>query len=206
MRATIIGKARNLSIACENADKRVLGDIYVQGYEFIREAFGDENPGQFPSRVEGFISVFAQGSEALRRLLVVRNLEERYQQVIDRFTDLRNLTTFDKDGAKLFISVMLNAADFNYFIGFIEMNFFTELQYIVDIPFHDLPLDAEAQADIAARYAYVLPTRPEFQTGKPCFFPNAGISFGFEHPKLHENHTMATSSRAGHANMRRHAD
>jgi hypothetical protein len=123
MRATIIGKARNLSIACENADKRVLGDIYVQGYEFIREAFGDENPGQFPSRVEGFISVFAQGSEALRRLLVVRNLEERYQQVIDRFTDLRNLTTFDKDGAKLFISVMLNAADFNYFIGFIEMNF-----------------------------------------------------------------------------------
>jgi hypothetical protein len=75
MRATIVGKARNLSIAYENADKRVLGDICVEGHEFIREAFADENPpGQFPSRVEAFISVFAQGSEALRRLLVVRNL------------------------------------------------------------------------------------------------------------------------------------
>jgi hypothetical protein len=113
MRATVVGKARNLSISCENGDKRLLGDVYVEDRAFICEVFRDEHPNeQFPQNVEGFISIFAQGSEALRRVLVVRNLDNRYQSVIDRYADLRNLTTFDIDGAKLFISVMLGAADF----------------------------------------------------------------------------------------------
>jgi len=117
MRATVVGKARNLSISCENGDKRLLGDVYVEGRAFICEVFRDKHPNQqFPQNVEGFISIFAPGSEALRRVLVVRNLDSRYQSVIDRYADLRNLTTFDIDGAKLFISVMLGAADFNYFI------------------------------------------------------------------------------------------
>ena len=201
MRATIVGKARNLSISCENGDKRLLGDVYVEGQGFIREAFDDEGSAkQSPKSVEGFMSIFAQRSEALRRLLVVRNLDNRYQQVIDRYADLRNLTTFDREGAKLFISVMLDATDFNYFIGFIEGNFFTELEYIMDLPFHELPANAEAQTSAAVRYGYILPLKREFQSGKPCFFPNAGISFGFEHPKPHGN------GRALRATIFREAD
>ena len=98
MRATVVGKARSLSISCENGDKRLLGDVYVEGRAFICEVFRDEYPTeQFPQNVEGFMSIFAQGSEALRRILVVRNLDDRYQSVIDRYADLRNLTTFDID-------------------------------------------------------------------------------------------------------------
>ena len=183
MRTTIIGKARNLSISCENGDKRLLGEVSVEGRGFIHEAFEDEGPaGQFPQNVEGFISIYAQESEALRQLLVVRNLDKRYQQVIDRYRDLKNLTTIERDGEKLFFSVMLNATDFNYFTSFIEKNFFTDLEYIMDIPFYGFPADAEAQANVAAKYEYILPTNREFQLGKPCFFPNAGISFVFTHP------------------------
>jgi hypothetical protein len=201
MRVTIVGKARNLNISCENSDKRLLGDVYVEGQGFIREAFYDESSAEkAPKNVEGFISIFAQRSEALRRLLVVRNLDSRYQQVIVRYADLRNLTTFDREGTKLFISVMLDATDFNYFIGFIEENFFTELEYIMDLPFHELPANTEAQTSMAARYGYILPTKRDFQLGKPCFFPNAGISFGFEHPKPHG------SSRALRATIFREAD
>ena len=70
-----------------------------------------------------------------------RNLDRQYQSVIDRYADLRNLTTFDIDGAKLFISVMLGAADFNYF---------------VDLPFHALPANAEEQASVSEKYGYIL--------------------------------------------------
>jgi hypothetical protein len=186
MRATIVGEARNLSISCENGDKRLLGDVYVEGRAFICEVFRDKHPAeQFPQTAEGFISIFAQGSEALRRTLVVRNLDNRYQSVIDRYKDLRNLTTFDIDGTKLFISVMLGAADFHYFIDFIERNFFTDLQYVMDLPFYSFPASAEERASISTKYGYILPTRPEFQSGMPCFFPNDGISFGFEHLSLH---------------------
>jgi hypothetical protein len=49
MRATIIGKARNLSISCENGDKRLLGDVTVEGRGFIHEAFEDKGPaGRIP--------------------------------------------------------------------------------------------------------------------------------------------------------------
>ncbi len=186
MRATIIGKARGLSIGCENGDRRLLGDVYVEGYGLIREAFNDEAPAeQSPRHREGFISIFGQRSEALRRLLVVRNLGSRYQEVVDQYADLRSLVTFDREAEKLFIGVMLNAKDFNYFCDFIERGFFTELEYIFDVPFHELPIDAEAQADVTARSGYILPTKRDFQLGKPCFFRNAGISFGFEHPKPH---------------------
>lgn len=185
MRVTIVGKARDLSISCENADKRLMGDIYVEGHDFIGEAFEERDLAkQNPSRVGGFISIFARGSEALRRLLVVRNLDTCYQQVIDRYAALKNLTTVERDGARLFIAVMLDAADFGYFAGFIETNFFTELQWIMDVPFHRLSDGPKAQADVAAKYGYILPTKREFESGKPCFFPNAGISFGFEHPRL----------------------
>jgi hypothetical protein len=194
MRATIVGKARNLSISCENGDKRLLGDVYAEGHGFIRAAFDDAGSAeQSPKSVEGFISIFGQRSEALRRLLVVRNLDNHYQQVIDQYADLRNLTTFDREGVKLFISVMLDATDFNYFIGFIEANFFTELEYIMDLPFHELPADAEAQASVTARYGYILPIKRDFKIGKPCFFPNAGISFSLEHapPTRDEARRMA---------------
>jgi hypothetical protein len=188
MRATIVGEARNLSISCENGDKRLLGDVYVEGRAFICEVFRDKRPTeQFPQTAEGFISIFAQGSEALRRTLVVRNLDNRYQSVIDRYKDLRNLTTVDIDGAKLFISVMLGAADFHYFMDFIERNFFMDLQYVMDLPFHNFPESAEERASITTKYGYVLPTQREFQSGMPCFFPNDGISFGFEHLSLHRN-------------------
>jgi hypothetical protein len=124
MRATVVGNARNLSISCDNGDKRLLGDVHVEGRALVCEVFRDDPPNQqFPQNLEGFISIFAQGTEALRRVLVVRNLDSRYQTVIDRYKDLRNLTTFDIDGAKLFISVMLGAADFIYFTDFIERNF-----------------------------------------------------------------------------------
>lgn len=188
MRATIVGEARNLSISCDNGDKRLLGDVYVEGRAIISEVFRDNRPAeQFPQNAEGFISIFAQGSEALRRSLVVRNLDNRYQNVIDRYADLRNLTTFDIDGAKLFISVMLAPADFHYFIDFIERNFFTDLQYVMDLPFYSFPASAEERAGIITKYGYILPTWPEFQSGMPCFFPNDGISFGFEHLSLHRN-------------------
>ncbi len=187
MRATIIGRARDLSISCENGDKRFLGDVHVEGHGFIREALDDDDidSSDQSQRHEGFLSIFAQRSEALRRLLVVRNLDRRYQQTIDRYADLRNLTTIDREGAKLFISVMLNASDFNYFSSFVEANFFTELEYIIDVPFHELPKTAEDQANVTGRYGYVLPMKREFQLGEPCFLPNAGISFGFEHLKPH---------------------
>jgi hypothetical protein len=182
MRATIIGKARNLNISCENGDKRLLGDVSVAGGAFIYEVFEDEGPaGQFPQNVEGFIGIYAQGSEALRRLLVVRNLDKAYQQVINRYTDLRNLTTIDRDRAKLFVSVMLNATDFNYFASFIETHFFTDLEYIMDLPFYGFPVDAKAQANMDTTHEYIVPTKQEFQSGKPCLFPNAGISFVFTH-------------------------
>jgi hypothetical protein len=183
MRATIIGKARNLSISSENSDKRLLGDVSVEGRGIIHEAFEDEGPaGHFQKDVEGFIGIYAQGSEALRRLLVVRNLDKKYQQVIDRYRNLKSLTTFDRDGAKLVVSVMLNANDFNYFASFIEANFFTDLEYIMDVPFYGFPVDTEAQAQVAAKYKYIMPTKLGFQSGKPCFFPNAGVSFIFKHP------------------------
>ncbi len=186
MRATVVGNACNLSISCDNGDKRLLGDVHVEGRALVCEVFRDDHPNQqCPQNLEGFISIFAQGSEALRRVLVVRNLDSRYQSVVDRFKDLRNLTTFDIDGSKLFINVMLGAADFDYFIGFIERNFFAKLQYIMDLPFYALPANAEEQASVSAKYGYILPTRREFQSGKPCFFPNDGISFGFEHLTLH---------------------
>ena len=185
MRTTIVGRARNLSISCENGDKRLLGNVNVEGRGFIHEAFDDEGSArQFPQNVEGFIGIYAQGSEALRRLLVVRNLDKKYQQVVDRYTDLKCLTTIDRDSAKLLISVMLNSTDFNYFAGFVEANFFTDLEYIMDLPFYGLPVDAEAQANVAAKYEYIMPTKREFQSGKPCFFPNAGISFVFTHSTL----------------------
>ena len=188
MRATIVGEARNLSISCENGDKRLLGDVYVEGRAFICEVFRDKRPAeQFPQTAEGFISIFAQGSEALRRTLVVRNLDNRYQSVIDRYKDLRNLTTVDIDGARLFISVMLGAADFHYFMDFIERNFFMDLQYVMDLPFYSFPESAEERASITTKYGYVLPTQREFQSGMPCFFPNDGISFGFEHLSLHRD-------------------
>jgi hypothetical protein len=149
----------------------------------IQEVFASEGPaGTFSQHVDGIVSVYAQQSEALRRALVVRNLDKQYQQVIDRYADLRNLTTLDREGAKLFISVMLNKVDFDYFAGFIEANFAAELQYVIDVPFHSLPQSREAQAEVTAKFGYILPTKPEFRSGKPCFFPNAGISFGFEHP------------------------
>ncbi len=186
MRATVVGNARHLSISCDNGDKRLLGDVHVEGRALICEVFRDDHPDQqFPQNLEGFISIFAQGSEALRRVLVVRNLDSRYQSVIDRYKDLRNLTTFDIDGAKLFISVMLGAADFIYFTDFIERNFFAELQYVMDLPFYAFPANAEERASVCAKFGYILPTKREFQSGKPCFFPNDGISFGFEHLTLH---------------------
>ncbi len=76
MRATIIGKAHDLSISCENGDKRFLGDVYVKGHGLIREALDDVASAEQSQRHEGFIS-FAQRSEALRRLFVVRNLDSR---------------------------------------------------------------------------------------------------------------------------------
>jgi hypothetical protein len=184
MRATIVGTVGNLSIACENGDKRLLGDVHVEGRGFIHAAFEDTAyTAQFAQGVAGFISVFGQQSEALRRLLVVRNLDKRYQQIIDGYVDLRDLTTFEKEGDKVFINAILNASDFNYFCNFVELHFFTELRFIMDLPFHELPITADAQADLATKYRYILPTKRDFQSGKPCFFPNAGISFGFEHPK-----------------------
>lgn len=197
MRATVIGKARDLSISCENADRRFLGEVSVEGHEFIYEAFGDGSPAErCPAKIEGFVSIYAQRSEALRQLLIVRNLDKPYQQIIDRYADLRSLTTFDREGMKLFMSVMLNATDFNYFAGFIESNFFTELQYVIDLPFYSFPVGAEAQANVAAKYGYILPTKPEFRSGKPCFFPNTGISFGFEHPNPRRSSRSLRTSAA----------
>ncbi len=192
MRATVVGRVRDLSISCESGDKRLLGDVYVEGGAFTRAVFNDEPSTKQSSRhPEGFISIFAQQSEALRRLLIVRNLDNRYQQVMDQYADLRNLTIFDREGTKLFIGVMLNASDFNYFSRFVEAHFLSELEYIVDVPFHELPADAETQADVVARYGYILPTKKDFALGKPCFFPNTGISFGFEHTKPHGNSRAA---------------
>jgi hypothetical protein len=183
MRTTIVGKACNLNISCENGDKRLLGNVKVEGLGPIHEAFDDGGiAGQSPS-VEAFLSIYKQGSEALRRLLVVHNLDKRYQQLIGAYAEHRNLTTYDREGAKLFVSVMLNATDFNYFAGFIETNFFTELEYVLDLPFYAFPVDTESQSSILAKYGYILPTKQEFQSGKPCFFPNAGITLAFEHPR-----------------------
>ncbi len=188
MRATIVGKARDLSILYENGDKRLLGDAYVEGHDFVRAALSDEaSVDQSSRRLRGFLSVFAQHSEALRRLLVVRSLDNRYQEVIDRYTDLRNLITFDREGTKLFIGLMLNTNDFNFFSRFTETNFFTELEYVIDVPFHELPANITEQVDVAEKYGYVLPTKRDFKSGEPCFFPNVGISLGFEHPKLRGN-------------------
>ncbi len=186
MRATIAGKARNLSISCENGDKRFLGDVKVEGLETIHEAFDDASASAQTQSIEGFLGIYTQGSEALRRLLVVRNLDKRYQQLIDGYADVRNLTTYDREELKLFISVMLNTTDFNYFAGFIEANFFTELEYVFDLPFHTLPTDTKSQSSLMAKHGYILPTKREFQSGKPCFFPNAGITLGFEHPGRRE--------------------
>ncbi len=198
MRATVVGNARNLSISCDNGDKRLLGDVHVEGRALICEVFRDDHPNQqFPQNLEGFISIFAQGSEALRRVLVVRNLDARYQIVIDRYKDLRTLTTFDIDGAKLFISVMLSAADFIYFTNFIEQNFFADLQYVMDLPFYAFPANVEEQTSVCAKFGYILPTKREFQSGKPCFFPNDGISFGFEHLSLHRERPSFEKSYLG---------
>lgn len=186
MRTTTAGKARNLSISCENGDKRFLGDVEVEGLGPIHEAFGEASASAETQSIEGFLGIYTQGSDALRRLLVVRNLDKRYQQLVDGYADLRNLTTYDREGAKLFISVMLNTTDFNYFAGFIEANFFTELEYVFDLPFHAFPADAETQSNIVTKYGYILPTKREFQSGKPCLFPNAGITLGFEHRRRHE--------------------
>ena len=120
----------------------------------------------------------------MRRLLVVRNLDKKYQQVIDRYTDLKSLTTIDRDSAKLFVSVMLNSTDFNYFAGFVEANFFTDLEYIMDLPFYGFPVNAKAQGNMATTHEYIVPTKQEFRSGTPCFFPNAGISFVFTHSTL----------------------
>ena len=46
MRATILGKARNLNISCENGDKRFLGEVNVERGAFIYEAFDDEKSCQ----------------------------------------------------------------------------------------------------------------------------------------------------------------
>lgn len=182
MRATIIGNTRDLSISCENGDKRFLGGIRIEGGGIVHEVFEDEGQvGTLPTHIDGFVSIYARQSEALRRALVVRNLDKPYQPVIDRYADIKNLTTFDREGAKLFISVMLNKIDFDYFADFIEANFVTELQYVIDVPFYALPETREAQSEVSAKLGYILPTKQEFRLGKPCFFPNAGISFGFEH-------------------------
>ena len=145
--------------------------------------FDDQGTAQHTQIIEGYVGIYIQGSDALRRLLVVRNLDKRYQPVVDGYADLRNLTTYDREGAKLVISVMLNPIDFNYFAGFIEANFFTELVYVIDLPFHAFPQDRESQANVAAKYGYILPTKREFQSGKPCFLPNGGITVAFEHPR-----------------------
>jgi hypothetical protein len=183
MRATIVGSTRTLSISCENGDKRFLGDVRIEGLGVIHEAFEGEDPNA-PSQqyVDGFVSVYVQHSEALRRALIVRNLDKQYQQVIDRYADLRNLTTIDREGRKLIVGVMLTKIDFEYFARFIEEHFVAELQYVIDVPFHILPQTRDAQAEVNAKFGYVLPTKFDFRSGKPCFFPNAGISFGFEHP------------------------
>ncbi len=186
MRTTIVGKARNLSISCENGDKRFLGDVKVEGLGPLHEAFGDAGTAAQTRGIEGFLGIYTQGSEALRRLLVVRNLTKRYQQLIDGYADLRNLTTYDSEGEKLFINVMLNTTDFSYFAGFIEANFFTELEYVFDLPFHAFSTDADSQSSVMAKYGYILPTKREFQSGKPCLFPNAGITLAFEHPRQRE--------------------
>jgi hypothetical protein len=77
---------------------------------------------------------------------------------------------------------MLAKIDFEYFAKFVEDNFVAELQYVIDAPFHSLPKTREEQAEINAKFGYILPTKLDFRSGKPCFFPNTGISFGFEHP------------------------
>jgi hypothetical protein len=197
MRATIVGKTRCLSIYCENSDKRFLGDVHIEGRGAIHEALvaegaGEGAAGRLPQHVDGFVRVYAQQSEALRRALVVRNLGKQYQDTIDQYAHLRTLTTFDRDGAKLFISVMLNAIDFNFFASFVEANFFSELEYVIDVPFYSLPETREAQAEATAKFGYILPTELEFRSGKPCFFPNVGISFGFEH---------AASNRGGRTSV-----
>jgi hypothetical protein len=182
MRATIVGSMRTLSISCENGDKRFLGDVRIEDHGMIYEAFEGEHLAASPRQyVDGFISVYAQHSEALRRALVVRNLDKQYQQVIHRYGDLRNLTTIDREGEKLIVGVMLAKIDFEYFAGFIEEHFMAELQYVIDVPFHSLPQTQEGQSEAAAKFGYILPTRHEFRSGKPCFFPNVGISIGFEH-------------------------
>ncbi len=196
MRATIVGKARDLNILYENGDKRLLGDAYVEGYDLVRAALSDEGSAEQSSRrLCGFLSIFAQHSEALRRLLIVRNLDSRYQQVIDRYADLRNLITFDREGTKLFIGLMLSANDFDYFTRFIETNFFTELEYVIDVPFHELPVNAGEQANVTEKYGYILPTKKDFKSGKPCFFPNVGVSLGFEHPKPPGNYAPSGAAQ-----------
>ncbi len=183
MRATIVGNTRDLKISCENGDRRFLGDVRVEGRGTILEAFEDQgSAGTFQQHVDGFVSIYGQQSDALRRAIIVRDLDKPYQQAIDRYADLRSLAVFDREGARLFISVMMSKVDFEYFADMIETNFFADLQYVLDVPFHSLPQSGEAQAETATKYGYVLPTKPEFRSGKPCFFPNADISFGFEHP------------------------
>ncbi len=189
MRTTIVGKASSLSISCENGDKRFLGDVKVEGLGPIHEAFAGAGTSAQAQGIDGFLGIYTQGSEALRRLLVVRNLDKRYQQLIGGYTDLGNLTTYDREGERLFVSVMLNTTDFNYFAGFIEANFFAELEYVFDLPFHALPTDAETQSSVVTKYGYILPTKGEFQSGKPCLFPNAGITFAFEHTRRREVRT-----------------
>jgi len=66
--------------------------------------------------------------------------------------------------------VMLNATDFNYFAGFIETNFFTELEYVLDLPFYAFPVDTESQSSILAKYGYILPTSKSFNRVSHAFF------------------------------------
>jgi hypothetical protein len=116
MLATLIGKARDLSISFENGDKHLSGRATVEGGAFVAEAFDDVRPDGWSSQgVEGFISIYAAGSAALLELLGIGNKDNQYQEAIERYADLKSLTIINRYNAELFVGVMPNEDDFKYF-------------------------------------------------------------------------------------------
>jgi hypothetical protein len=177
MSVTIIGSVRNLNISCGKGGKYLHGEVLVEGLRalgFLDSEISDHAPN--------YVSIYAERSEVLKSLLIVGNHDKRHQPVIDRYMELQSLLTIDREGDRLFFSVMLPSSNFDYFLNFIEKHFFNDLEYRISTPFLGFPISPEARAEVASSLGLFLPTEAEFNTGKPCLFPNSDISFVFVHP------------------------
>jgi len=182
MTVSFRGRIRDLIIEYEKGEKRGRGPTVIYSdFPWYHLDFETNLEMRRKDRQRHcYVDIYPTQSERLRSQLRIANSDEVFQPIIDRYADLTSLAIIEMHHEDFYFEVMLPLADFNYFVGFVETNLTTDVNYSMDIPFRRFPEDVPMQARMATLdEPEFVPLETEFLSGKPCSFPNAEISFSF---------------------------